>query len=383
MSQNTVTPAQREFMRTVMDVVLPDKAGIDDVERGMAVPQVGSSQAGTGSVHEPEGVQQTVSGARDDGHGDTGQPATIAPPIPAGDQPFDATAAQTEPAADVAETTPPGPGQEERVEEVAPTEAQHSVANADQPREIPGGDGEPPGVRSADHHVGQTRLRRAARYGSPVVDAAAAGFSLATSRLAISQLPDLALAERLTGGLSGGLWALSAGLNEIGNAPHSKIVLGANVLGGIAGGLSLATAFTFPSDTKIIGLTSSASWLLNGFAQGAAAVVNTEESKRVRYYRGAAGAADAVAAALDAASFVASANSESIDAATLGTSAAIFWLLGATATALAEWRARQERQGIHQPVDLEGGTGETPQPAGSGGGSGGIELVTLDPGSDP
>ncbi len=71
-----------------------------------------------------------------------------------------------------------------------------------------------------------TTLQKMSAYGAPLLDGAAAAFSVATSRLSAKPL-----AEKVTGALSGGLWASGALMDQLGNSPRNGWVTTANLLG--------------------------------------------------------------------------------------------------------------------------------------------------------
>ncbi|PPV04899.1 hypothetical protein XBLMG947_3868 [Xanthomonas bromi] len=186
------------------------------------------------------------------------------------------------------------------------------------------------GMSSMLQHVGA--------YGGPVVDGAAAGLSLAAARL--SAAPE---AARLTGTLSGALWAGGAAINQLGNVPANRLVSAANVVGATAGVLSAVAPSLTGSDTTRVAYASAAAWAANGGANLLRAASDTTAALPSRVLQGISGAANVAAAGLAAAATVAAQQDEPLKAANLGTASSVVWGVGAVA-ALGSARTAAPRQ---------------------------------------
>jgi hypothetical protein len=159
-----------------------------------------------------------------------------------------------------------------------------------------------------------------------MIDAAAATFSLASSRL--SKNPRAALA---TGATSGGLWSVGAIANEIGNSPHGNWASGANFLNAAAGALSTAASVVSGKTQSGLSYASAAAWVGNGTASIAHAATDGGLNAASRTLHAASGAANMVAGVLAVAATSASATNDSERAVNLGTASSVLWGVGALA----------------------------------------------------
>jgi hypothetical protein len=184
------------------------------------------------------------------------------------------------------------------------------------------------------HAEARTALQKITSYGVPVVDAAAAGLSLAASRLPVP------VAQKVTGALSGSLWAGGAAASELGNASRSNWESAANVLSAAAGALSAAAPFVSGKTASGAAYGAAGSWAANGTANMMRAACDGRQSTASRLLQGASGTANFAAAGLAAAAANASSNNDSVKAANLGTVSSVLWAVGAVAATGAVWTAR-------------------------------------------
>ncbi len=232
--------------------------------------------------------------------------------------------------------------------QAGPTQADVQIET--QLRATAGEHPQPQQTQSADRRIERTTLQKAFVYGAPVGDAAAAVFSLATSRLSAHPL-----AVQATGALSGILWTGSAGLQELANSPHSNLLLGINLLGGAAGILSTATSFVMGADTTDVAYGSAASWAANGSGYIVRAAFHTGDSIAARALSGASGVANLAAAGLSAAAARTSANGDSAKAAEFATLSAVFWYIGSSAGLGAAWASRPSNRTDESIMDMDSG----------------------------
>lgn len=169
-------------------------------------------------------------------------------------------------------------------------------------------------------------------YGGPVVDAAASGLSMAASRL--SAAPQ---AARLTGTLSGALWAGGAAINQLGNVPANALVSGANAVGAAAGVLSAVAPSLTGSDNPKVAYASAAAWAVNGGANLLRAANDTGRALPSRVLQGVSGAASMAAAGLAAAATVAAQQNAPLKAANLSTASSVAWGVGTFAALGSAW----------------------------------------------
>jgi len=170
-----------------------------------------------------------------------------------------------------------------------------------------------------------TPLQKISSYGVPVVDAVAAGLSLAAFRLSMP------LAVKITGTSSGVLWAGGAGASELANSPRSKWVSTANFLSGAAGVLSATAPFVFGESESGTVFGAAGAWAGNGAATMMRAASVRGQTTAHRVFLGVGGAANVAAAGLAAGAGKASLDEQSIKAINLGTASAILWGIGAAA----------------------------------------------------
>lgn len=169
-------------------------------------------------------------------------------------------------------------------------------------------------------------LRQVGSYGGPALDALASGLSLAASRL--SAAPD---AAKLTGTLSGALWAGGAGLTQVGSASPPLLVTGANALGGVAGVLGAVQPWIGASSASTLAYASASAWAVNGAANMVRAGSDAGRHLPSRVLQGVSGAANVAAAALAAAAASASQQDAPVKAANLGAASSLAWGVGAIA----------------------------------------------------
>nr|WP_312845552.1 hypothetical protein [Xanthomonas translucens] len=169
-------------------------------------------------------------------------------------------------------------------------------------------------------------LRQVGSYGGPALDALASGLSLAASRL--SAAPD---AAKLTGTLSGALWAGGAGLTQVGSASPPLLVTGANALGGVAGVLSAVQPWIGANSASTLAYSSAAAWAVNGAANMVRAGSDAGRHLPSRVLQGVSGAANVAAAAMAAAAASAAQQDEPVKAANLGAASSLAWGVGAIA----------------------------------------------------
>lgn len=206
------------------------------------------------------------------------------------------------------------------------------LAEDDQRSHVPTLDSEP------THADTQTTLQKLSSFAAPLIDASAAGLSLAAARLSAHPM-----AAKASGVASGALWVAGAAAYELGNAaPYSKVLSASNTFCGTAGALSVAAPLLLGQTQSNVAYSAAAAWAANGAADMVCATGNTYPNLPSRLLLGASGAANVTAAALSAASARASAEGQSIKAANLGTVSAALWGVGAAAALGAEWAARSD-----------------------------------------
>jgi hypothetical protein len=218
-----------------------------------------------------------------------------------------------------------------------------SASVAVRPEAPPGTAAAPPGVAAdlpgANQAVATaTTSRTMLSYAAAITDGLAAVLSLASARLsaAPSVAPD---AVKITGALSGGLWTLGAGLQELGNSPRHRVVTVANFFGGTAGILSLAASLLLNKDATGTASGSGATWIVNGAGTVARAVWATEDGTVSRVLLGSSGAANMLAGTWALIAAVESADSNTTDAEMFVTISSAFWIVGAVVTIGAVWTA--------------------------------------------
>lgn len=188
---------------------------------------------------------------------------------------------------------------------------------------------------SAENAPAESRFKNISKYGSVAFDAAAAGFSVAASRLSDS------LPIKVTATLSGSLWTSAAFFREWDNFPRSKVVSSANFLGGAAGVLATAAPHLAGENLKETAYASAGAWVVNGAANLVRAIGKSDATIANRVLTGASGLANAAGAALSAASVNAAAENKSDDAVKLATASGAIWLAGSAAEVAAAWADRR------------------------------------------
>jgi hypothetical protein len=181
------------------------------------------------------------------------------------------------------------------------------------------------GLPRAEAPTALQKFKKIASYGVPAVDAVAAGLSLAASRLSVP------VAMKVTGALSGSLWAGGAGASELCNSPRSYWASAANLLSAAAGALSAAAPFVSGNTACGAAYGSAGSWAANGTANMVRAAGDSSQRTSSRLLQGASGAANIAAAGLAAAAANASSNNDNVRAANLGTASSVLWAVGAAA----------------------------------------------------
>ena len=161
-------------------------------------------------------------------------------------------------------------------------------------------------------------LRQVGSYGGPALDALASGLSLAASRLSAAPY-----AAKLTGALSGAMWAGGAGLTQIGSASSPMLVTGANALGGVADVLSAVQPWISGNSASTLAYSSAAAWAVNGASNIVRAGSDAGRHLPSRVLQGVSGAANVAAAALAAAAATASQKDEPVKAANLGAASSL------------------------------------------------------------
>ncbi|MFL7982276.1 hypothetical protein [Xanthomonas vasicola] len=180
-------------------------------------------------------------------------------------------------------------------------------------------------------------LQQVGTYGGPLVDGAASGLSLAAAQLSASQQQP----AKLTGIVSGALWAAGAAISQCGNVPANSLVSSANAVGAAAGVLSaLATSMT-GSDSSRVAYASASAWALNGGANLVRAATDTASVLPSRVLQGVSGAANIAAAGLAAAATAAAEKDAPVEAVNLGTASSVLWGVGAVAALGSAWMAGQ------------------------------------------
>lgn len=174
-------------------------------------------------------------------------------------------------------------------------------------------------------------LKNVSKYGLVALDAAAAGLSVAATRLA-SPLP-----IKVTVTLSGSLWTSAAIIREWDNSARSKVVSATNFLSGAAGVFVAAAPHLAGENRKGIRYASAGVWAVNSAANLVRAIGKSDATLANRVLIGASGLANAAGAALSAASVNAAAEKKSADALKLATASGAMLLAGWAADAAAAW----------------------------------------------
>ncbi|MBO9793841.1 hypothetical protein K6X14_09965 [Xanthomonas euvesicatoria pv. allii] len=192
-------------------------------------------------------------------------------------------------------------------------------------------------------------LQQIGAYGGPLVDAAASGLSVAAARLSVSQQQS----AKLTGIVSGALWAGGAVVNQFGNVPANAFVSTANAVGAAAGVLSSVATSLSGSDSSRVAYASASAWALNGGASLVRAVSDTASVLPSRVLQGVSGAANIAAAGLAAASTAAAQQDAPLKAVNLSTASSVAWGVGAAAAFGSAWLAgpREAPSASAEPPD--------------------------------
>ncbi|PPU77114.1 MULTISPECIES: hypothetical protein [Xanthomonas] len=178
-------------------------------------------------------------------------------------------------------------------------------------------------------------LQQLGAYGGPLMDAAASGLSVAAARLSVSQQ----LPAKLTGIVSGALWAGGAVVNQLGNVPAKAVISSANAVGAAAGVLSSLATSLSGSDSSRVAYASASAWALNGGANLVRAASDTAAVMPSRVLQGVSGAANIAAAGLAAAATAAAQQDAPLKAVNLGTASSVAWGVGAAAAFGSAWMA--------------------------------------------
>lgn len=192
-------------------------------------------------------------------------------------------------------------------------------------------DFEPPGTDP------RARRQTLCAFSGPAINAAAAALSLMASRLSAHPV-----AAKISAAASGALWVGGAVASELGNAPYSTWVSGANSFGGTAGALGIAAPLAFGQTQRDVAYGSAAAWAANGAADIVRAVGNDKRNLAGRLLQGVSGTANMAAAGLAAGAADASAHHQGVKAAHLGTVSSALWAVGAATALGSEWVARSE-----------------------------------------
>jgi|GEM_PF-4050993 len=178
-------------------------------------------------------------------------------------------------------------------------------------------------------------LQQLGTYGGPLVDGAASALSLASARLSASQQQP----AKLTGIVSGALWAGGAAIGQFGNVPADSLVSSANVVGAAAGVLSALATSMGGSDSSRVAYASASAWALNGGANLVRAASDTASVMPSRVLQGVSGAVNIAAAGLAAAATAAAEKNAPVEAANLSTASSVLWGVGAVAALGSAWMA--------------------------------------------
>ena len=198
--------------------------------------------------------------------------------------------------------------------------------------------------------VGHGYLCTLAAYGPATLQSCAAALSVSAGVLALSNTARKR-ALQATQALSGATWAAADSLAQLHHfarpAPRSWTTSAGNVLGAIAGGLSIGGALA----PGIIGLSSgyasATAWLLN--AGASAATITHLQSRSARLLMGSSAVVNGTAAALSESAEDAQRQGQNRHAAMLALASGSVWFLGAT---LAAGATREERR--HQHIAAQG-----------------------------
>lgn len=178
-------------------------------------------------------------------------------------------------------------------------------------------------------------LQQLGTYGGPLVDGAASGLSLASARLSASQQQP----AKLTGIVSGALWASGAAIGQFGNVPADSLVSSANLVGAAAGVLSALATSMGGSDSSRVAYASASAWALNGGANLVRAASDTASVMSSRALQGVSGAVNIAAAGLAAAATAAAEKDAPVEAANLSTASSVLWGVGAVTAFGSAWMA--------------------------------------------
>ena len=183
-------------------------------------------------------------------------------------------------------------------------------------------------------------------YSPAALQSCAAGLSVAAGVFARSNtIKQMAL--QATQALSGATWAAADGMAQLHHmrSPGSPSYLtsASNLLGAIAGTLSIGSALVPGVVGLSSGYASATAWLLN--ACTSAATINQLTSQSARYLLGSSAIVNGTAAALSECAEDAQRHAHSDRAATLAIASGSVWLAGA---ALAACAAHQERQTVRR-----------------------------------
>jgi hypothetical protein len=305
-----LSPQQSEFLRAVTDMKAPGNASVDVAANGEGHLHAGAGYGPDSQPLQPVHLTSLPAAGDEQNALESEQSGPIADPLMS--PPSPSGSPQAEPAP-VRPEAPPG------------TAAARPGAAADLPD-------------AAQAVATATTSPTMLSYAAAITDGLAAVLSLASARLsaAPSVAPD---AVKITGALSGGLWALGAGLQELGNSPRHRAVTVANFFGGTAGILSLAASLLLNKDATDTASGSGATWIVNGAGTVARAVWATEDGTVSRVLLGSSGAANMVAGAWALMAAVDSADSNTTDAEIFVTISSAFWIVGAVVTIGAVWTA--------------------------------------------
>ena len=178
-------------------------------------------------------------------------------------------------------------------------------------------------------------------YSPAALQSCAAGLSVAAGAFArVGHIKQMAL--QATQALSGATWAAADGMAQLHHmrspGPPSYLVSASNLLGAVAGTLSIGSALAPGVVGLSSGYASATAWLLN--AGASAATISNLTSRSSRFLLGGSAIVNGTAAALSECAEDAQRQAHSDRAATLAIASGSVWLIGA---ALAACAAQQER----------------------------------------
>ena len=219
-----------------------------------------------------------------------------------------------------------------------------SSCNAHQTRPLP------PEADGKNVSVVHGYLSTLAAYGPATLQSCAAALSVSAGVLALS---DTARKKALqaTQALSGATWAAADSLAQLHHlarpSPRSYMTSAGNVVGAIAGALSIGGAFAPGIVGLSSGYASATAWLLN--AGASAATITHLQSRSARFLMGSSAVVNGTAAALSEGAEDAQRQGQNRHAAMLALASGSVWFLGA---ALAAGATREERR--HQHIGAQG-----------------------------